>query len=131
MAAEEDLDGGGVGAVRGGGGEGLEEGEELFAGARGEGVHGVGDDVGVLAAAQVEAEANAAGVRVGVGVGDDGDAGGVGEAHGDGHGGSEVRGGGELGGGGSWREGSGEGDALGVRCNLRRRGSVRGNLGAG
>ena len=56
MGAEELLDGVGVRSCRVGGDEGVEEVEEPFGGARGEGVDGVGDDVGVDVLVEVEAD---------------------------------------------------------------------------
>jgi hypothetical protein len=120
VGGEEGLDGRRVRGVRGRRGERAQHGEELGAGARGEGRRGVADHVGVLAAAgagrEVEADGDAAGVGVGVGVGDVGDAGGVGEAHGDGGGGRvEVLGAGEGGGLGAGCEFPAEQGAFGVR----------------
>jgi hypothetical protein len=119
MGGEETLDGFGILGVCGfghiAGGEGLEEFEEFIAGAGGEAVGGMGDDVGVAVLGKVEANGHTAGVGVGVGIGDNGDAGGIGEADGDGSGGTkDVGSAGEGRGILRWGEVAGEEDSLGV-----------------
>lgn len=68
MCAEELLDGVGVGPGKVGGDERVEEVEEALRGVRGEGVDGVGDDVGVDVLGEVEADGAATGAGVLVGM---------------------------------------------------------------
>ena len=82
MCAEELLDGVGVRSVWISGDERVEEVEEIFRGARWEGVDGVSDDVSVDVFVEVKADDATARARVlRVIVGNGGDSGEVGEAH--------------------------------------------------